>query len=103
MHGNVICASSRAVAAAPVAHKTFGPHPIDMFDRRRRFELEDGSDITGGVAGQLCTIRDCEIMRFGCQKQRDVVEESRRIVRLSRRRPRKIAISRYVDRNLKVV
>lgn len=79
MHGNVVRASGRSIAARAVANEALGPHPVDMLHRGRGFQIQHGSDIASTVILWLGAIGDGEIVRqgFGGQEESDVVKERR--------------------------
>lgn len=104
MHGNVVRASGRFIAARAIANEALGPHPVDVLHCRRGFQVQHGPDIAGTVILRLSAIGDGEVVRqgFGGQEQGDVVEECRRVGGLCGRWPGEFAISRDIDRDLKV-
>lgn len=79
MHGNVVRAARRSIAARAITNEALRPHPVDMLHCGRRFQIQYGSNKASAVIRRLGAIGDSEIVRqgFGGQEKGDIMKEGR--------------------------
>jgi hypothetical protein len=63
MHGNVVRAAGRSIAARTITNEALRPDPVDMLHCGRRFLIQHGSNIASAIIRRLGAIGDGEIVR----------------------------------------